>query len=150
MRRLRVVVVLSVLAVLWPAVAKAQQPRGRVGQDERDQRVARVINDCEQRTNEFLRAVERAWGPDRHNGDELDRSAARLEQALNRIRNSWDRNHDYRRTRSNVGAAIDASRRVNRILSHHRLGPRVEQEWRAIRNELDNLAEVFEQSRIRW
>jgi hypothetical protein len=139
-----------VLAMLWPAVAKAQPPRGRGGQDDRSQRIARVIADCEGRTNDFLRAVERAWGRDRHNGDELDRSAARLERALNRIRDSWNREHDYRRTRSNIGPAIDAGREINRILSHHRLGTHVEREWGAIRSELNNLADVFEQPRIRW
>jgi hypothetical protein len=143
--------VVVALAVLLPAVAKAQPPRGRGrGQDERSQRIGRVINDCEQRTNEFLRAVERAWGRDRHNGDELDRSAARLERALNRIRDSWNRDYDYRRTRTNVGPAIDAGREINRIMAHHRLGQRVDREWRAIRSEIDNLAEVFEQPRIRW
>jgi len=138
-----------VLALLLPVAAKAQS-RGRNGRDDRSERIARVIGDCEQRTNEFLKAVESAWGRERHNNDQLDRDAARLEQALNRVRDSWNRNHDYGRTRGNIGAAITAGRNVNRTLSHHRLGPRVTQEWGAIKTELDNLAEVFEQPRIRW
>lgn len=141
-----------VLALLWPAVAKAQPPRDRGGRgrDDRSERIARVIGDCEARTNEFRRAVERAWGRERHNNDELDRNAARLERALNRIRDSWNREHDYRRTRANVGAATDSGRDIDRILRRHRLGPRVEREWGAIRSELNNLADVFEQPRIRW
>ncbi len=141
--------VVMALALLWPAVAKAQPGRGR-GPEGRDERIARVIRDCEERTNDFLRAVEHAWGTDRHTGDRLDREAARLEQALNRIRDSWNRDRDYRRTRGYVGTAVDAGRQVNRILRDHRLGPRVQREWGAIRNELNNLAEVFEQPRIRW
>jgi hypothetical protein len=145
----KVVPVVIALALLWPAVAKAQPRRGG-GPDNRDERIARVIQDCEDRTNDFLRAVEHAWGRDRHQGDPLDREAARLEQALNRIRDSWNREHNYRRTRGYVGTAIDAGKRVNRLLPRHRLGPRVEREWAAIRAELDHLAEVFEQPRSRW
>ncbi len=149
MRIKKVVPVVMALALLWPAVAKAQ-PRGGRGPDGRDERIARVIRDCEDRTNDFLRAVEQAWGRDRHQGDPLDREAARLERTLNAIRDSWNRDHDYRRTRRLVGAATDAGRSVNRLLARHRVGPRVEREWTAIRAELNNLAEVFEQPKIRW
>jgi hypothetical protein len=145
----KVVPVVLALALLWPALAKAQPGRGR-GAENRDERIARVIQDCEDRTNDFLRAVEQAWGHDRHQGDPLDREAARLEQALNRIRDSWNRGHNYRQARGYVGAAIDAGKRVNRLLPRHRLGPHVEREWAAIRAELNNLAEVFEQPQIRW
>ncbi len=138
------------LALLWPVVAKAQPRRDRGDRDDRGERIARVIRDCEDRTNDFKRAVDRSWGRERHSGDELDRSAARLERAMNRIRDSWNRDRDYRRTRGNVGAAIDAGKDVNRILRRHRLGSHVEREWGAIKSELTNLAEVFEQPRIRW
>jgi DNA repair ATPase RecN len=138
-----------VLALLLPVVAKAQS-RGRNGRDNRSERIAQVIRDCEQRTNEFLKAVEGAWGRERHTSDELDRTASKLERTLNRVRDSWNRDHDYGRTRGNIGAALDAGRDVNRTLSRHRLNQRVSREWGAIRTELDNLAEVFEQPRIRW
>jgi hypothetical protein len=138
-----------VLALLLPVAAKAQ--RGRSGRgDDRSERIARVIGDCEQRTNEFLKAVESAWGRERHNNDELDLNAAKLERALNRVRDSWDRDHDYGRTRGNIGAAINAGRDVNRTMSHHRLSQHVSREWGAIKTELNNLADVFEQPRIRW
>jgi hypothetical protein len=144
------VLLVIALTLLWPAVAKAQPRRGRMGRDDQGERIARVIRDCEQRTNDFLQAVERAWGRERHSGDELDRGAVRLERALNRVRDSWNRDHDYRRTRGSVGAATDAGRDINRLLRRHRLNSRVEREWMAIRTELDNLAEVFQQPRIRW
>jgi hypothetical protein len=137
-------------AMLWPAMAMAQPRRDRDRRDERGERIDRVIRDCEARTNDFRQAVGRAWGRDRHNGDELDRAAERLERSLNRLRESWNRDRDYRRTRGNVGAAIDAGQDVNRILRRHRLSSRVGREWGGIRNELNNLAEVFEQPRVRW
>lgn len=142
----RFVPLFMALVLLIPVVAQAQRYRER----ERGERIARVIRDCEDRTDDFLRAVQRSWGRDRHSDDELDRSAARLERSLNRVRDAWNRDRDYERTRRNVGAAIEAGRDVNRILRHHRLGSRVEREWGPIKSELNNLAEVFEQPRIRW
>jgi hypothetical protein len=144
---------LVALILLLPVVANAQYgDRDRDHdrrRDERGERIARVIRDCQDRTNDFRGAVNRSWG-ERHREDDLDRGAARLERSLNRIRDSWNRDRDYERTRRNVGAAIEAGRDVNRILRHHRAGPRLEREWGAIRSELNNLAEVFEQPRIRW
>ena len=70
----KVAPIVMALALVWPVVAKAQPRRG--GPQGRDERIARVIKDCEQRTDDFLRAVERAWGRDRHEGDPLDRDAA--------------------------------------------------------------------------
>jgi len=138
------------LVLLVPVMAQAQRHRDRDRRDERGERIARVIRDCEDRTDDFLRAVQRSWGRERHSGDELDRSAAQLERALNRVRDAWNRDRDYERTRRSVGAAISAGRDVNRILRRHRMGSRVEREWGPIKTELNNLAEVFEQPQIRW
>ena len=140
---------LMALAVLWPAAAQAQPQRGRDRGDRRE-RIGRVIADCEERTNAFLTAVQRAWGRESHSEDELDRNAAKLERALNRIRDGWNRDHDYNRTRANVGAALEAGRQINRTLARHRMRTRVADEWQAIRSELNNLAEVFEQPPIKW
>jgi hypothetical protein len=140
------------VVLLWPAVASAQSTAGRAtGPNDKVERVARVIRDCEVRTNDFRQAVERAWGRTRRsNNDELDRSAVRLERALNRVRDAWNRDQDFRRARGYVGAAIEAGKGVNRALSRHRLSSRLSPEWKAIKAELMNLAEIFEQPPIRW
>jgi|WetSurMetagenome_2_1015567.scaffolds.fasta_scaffold43260_2 hypothetical protein len=139
--------------LLSPVAANAQRRRGldrdRI-RDARSERIAGVIRDCEDRTDEFLRAVERAWGTERHVGDQLDRDASRLERAMNRIRDSWNRDRDYNRTRGLVGTATGAGRDINRTLHRHRIAPRVEREWGAIRDELNQLAEIFDQPKIRW
>lgn len=144
----------AALTLLWPAIVQAQHRDDRDDRyrddRHRGERIDRVIRDCEDRTDDFLRAVDRSWGRERHYHDELDREAARLERALNRIRESWNRDRDYRRTRINVGAAIDAGKGVNRILRYHRFRERLRDEWEGIRRELNNLAEAFEQPRIRW
>jgi hypothetical protein len=146
------------LALLSPAVSGAQPRRDadRRRGAERAERIARVIADCERRTDEFLRAVERARQRDRRENrasvrdDDLTRAASRMERALNRIRDSWNRDRDFNRTRGHVGTATSAGQDVNRILRRHRLSSYVEREWAAIRNELNNLADVFDERPIRW
>ena len=145
----------AALAILLPAIALAQGRRETgMQRGERTERISRVITDCEQRTNEFHRAIERALERSEFRGtlrqDSLNRDAGRLERELNRIRESWNRDHDPVRTRRFVGAAISAGRDINRSMAHHRLSPYVQTEWGAIRSELNNLAEVFDQPRIRW
>jgi hypothetical protein len=146
------VLVALAVVMLWPAAATAQPTRGRAtGRDDKVDRISRIIGDCERRTNDLKQAVNRAWGRgDRRNNDELDRNAILLERALNRVRVTWDRAHEYQRTRGTIGPAIEAGRAVNRTLSGHRLSSRLIQEWKAIKSELMNLAEIFEQPPIRW
>ena len=141
---------LAALTLLFPVIASAQHHDHDGHRDERGARIARVIRDCEDRTDDFKRAVNNSWGHDRHREDELDRSAASLERSLNRIRDSWNHDHDYERTRRNVGAAIDSGREINRILRSHRNRSHLDREWGAIKSELNNLADVFEQPHIRW
>jgi hypothetical protein len=145
----------AALAILLPAIALAQGRRDPgMQRGDRGERIARIIADCEQRTNEFHRAIERAQQRSEFRGrqqeDSLNRDASRLERELNIIRDSWNREHNPIRTRRYVGAAITAGRNINRALARHRLSPYVQTEWGAIRIELNNLAEVFEQPRIRW
>src|ERR1035437_5276068 len=83
------VLLVVALVLLLPATSGAQRSRDR-GSDRRE-RIARVIADCEQRTNEFQRAVQRAREHSRSREDDLERDATRLERALNKIRESWNR-----------------------------------------------------------
>jgi hypothetical protein len=145
------VLLVLALVLLLPAASRAQRSRDR-DSDRRARfaRIARVIADCEQRTNEFQRAVQKARGRTRYREDDLDRHATRLERALNKIRESWNRDHDVERTRAYLGDAISVGRDINQTLARHELRSHVQKEWDAIRSELNNLAEVFGERRIRW
>jgi DNA anti-recombination protein RmuC len=136
------------LVLLLPAASRAQRSRDR--DSDRRERIARVIADCEQRTNEFQRAVRNARERTRYRDDDLGRHATRLERALNKIRESWNREHDVARTRAYLGDAISAGRDINQTMARHELRSHVQKEWEAIRSELNNLAEVFGERRIRW
>jgi hypothetical protein len=142
------------VAAMFLLFAGNVQAGGRNNRDnqraDRHERIGQVIKDCEQRTNEFLRAVDKAWGRDRQKNDKLDRNAEKLERAMNQVRDSWNRNRNFDRTRSKVNAALSAGQNINKTLQHHRLNQHVLREWEAIRAELDHLADVFEYSPTRW
>ena len=146
---------LVIAAALLPGILSAQPPRRDPPRDrDRGGNISRVIADCESRTNEFRRALREALDRSALDGsrreDELNRDAGRLEQAMNRVREAWNREHDPGRTRRSVDDAILAGQDINRTMVRRRLNPNVQRQWDTVRRELNRLAEVFELPRIRW
>lgn len=82
--------------------------------------------------------------------DRLNEEAKRLDHAVSRLRESWNREHDVGRSRMHVAQAIDAGRSINRALEHHAVHGRIQGEWDALRSELNLLAEVFGEPQIDW
>lgn len=140
------------VALLLPGILAAQRdypPRDRRGPD-----ISRVVADCEERTNQFrvsLRAaLDRSGLSGSQREDQLNVDALRLERAMNKVREAWNREHDPGRTRHFVDDAISAGQDINRTMVRRRLNPDVQRQWDAVRGELNRLAEAFELPRIRW
>jgi hypothetical protein len=129
-------------------------PDDRRDHDERRGRVAGIIADCERRTDEFKVALKRALDRSPLGGtrreDDLNRDAAKLERAMNRLRDSWNADRDFERSRKHLNVALSAGQDINRSMSRHRLRGNVQREWDVVRNELNRLAEVFREPKIRW
>ena len=146
----------AIAVALMPGILPAQPRQGGPppGAIERRGNISRVIADCEDRTNDFKRslrmALDRSALNDTQREDELNRDASRLERAMNRVRESWNLEHDPSRTRRSVGEAISAGQDINRTMVRRRLNPDVQRQWDIVRGELNRLAEVFELPRIRW
>lgn len=145
---------LAIAVALLPGILSAQPRRGIPPGPERVGNISRVIADCESRTNEFKRslraALDRSSLNNTNREDELNRDANRLEQAMNRVRESWNLEHDPSRTRRPVGDAIAAGQSINRTMIRRRLDPEVQRQWDIVRGELNRLAEAFELPKIRW
>jgi len=142
------------VAVLIPGILAAQPrrdypPRGGRGVD-----IARVVADCEERTNQFRVSLRAALDRSALNGtqreDQLNVDAMRLERSMNMVREAWNRERDVGRTRHFVSDAIAVGQDINRTMVRRRLNPGVQRQWDAVRNELNRLAEAFELPRIRW
>ena len=145
------------VALLLPLGLNAQgyqRDRDRRDQDERRGRVARIIADLERRTNEFhgalRRAIDRSPLDGTHREDELNRDASKLEHAANRLRESWNAERDFERSRRHLAVALSAGQDINHTMSRHRLRGHVQREWDDVRRELNQLAEVFREPPIRW
>ena len=126
----------------------------RRDQDERRGRVAGIIADCEQRTNEFTVALKRNLDRSPLDGtrreDRLNQNASKLEHAMNRLRDSWNADRDFERSRRHLRVALSAGQDIHRTMSKHQLRGHVQREWDVVRNELNRLAEVFKEPKIRW
>lgn len=115
----------------------------------------KVINDCERRTNDFKKTLDSALarnavrlGEGRE--QQLNRDADRLENQMDKVGDSWNRDHDLNKTRGNVAAAIAVAQDINRTMRNWPRGDNVAQEWAAVKTELNRLAQTFNLPRINW
>jgi hypothetical protein len=124
-------------------------PSGRRGGD-----IARVVRDLDERTSVFERsfrhALERSDYRGSYRQDELVRHANALDQSVSRVRESWNRGHNVEKTRHFVDEAIHASRSINSVMNRNRFYPGLQEQWSAVRGELNRLAEAFGLPRLRW
>jgi hypothetical protein len=137
--------------LLLPAQAQFRYRSERGWQFEE---TTRLINDCERRTNDFRGTLRHAinQSPLDHSRreEQLNRDADRLENALDHVGDSWNRDHDPGKTRRFVAEAIGVSTEINRTMLRWHLNPQAEREWDAVRTELNQLAATFGLRPIRW
>jgi hypothetical protein len=125
------------------ASAQARRPAGVNKVDE----TTKVINDCEKRTNTFKRSVRLKVKGDAPN---LQRDTDQLEEALNKVGDSWNRDHDPQKTRGFVTASITVGQTINRYMTTFHGDADLATQWTAVRAELNRLAQTFGLPAIRW
>jgi len=157
MKRTHIAALLTALLFAPGLGAQGYRDHGRPADrdfEDRRGRVTGIIADCERRTDEFKVALRRALDHSRLDGtrkeDELNRAASVLEKAMNRLRESWNADRDFERSRRHLSVALNAGRDLNRTLSRHRLRGDIQREWDIVKDELNRLAEVFREPKIRW
>src|SRR5262245_38607259 len=143
---------ISVLTLAFTLVVSAQIRRGNVG--GKVDETTRIINDCEQRTNSFKKTLDRALGRDNVRAgqgreDQLNRNASNLENALDKVGDSWNRDHNMDKTRGYVRTAIGFANDINVAMRNWNMGGDAESEWSAVRAELNRLAQTFNLPRVR-
>jgi hypothetical protein len=112
------------------------------------QQTTNIINDCEKRSNKFKKTLDKALGHDNVRAgqareDQLNNDADRLENAMDKVGDSWNKDHSIQKTRAYVTAAIANGNDINRAMRTWKMGGDAETEWAALRNELNNLARTF-------
>ena len=145
------------LSLLAAVPAEAQRyPGSRPGSGSaasRVQLITRVINDCEDRTDDFRKSLRRALNDsrlDRTQGErELNRKADQLERALDRVGKSWNKDRDISKTRRYTREAIDAGRDIDKAVRVFRLNRDTERDWSVVRTQLNILARSFDLAELR-
>jgi hypothetical protein len=116
--------------------------------------ISGVVRDCDQRATEFRSALARALDRSRLDGtrseDRLNEHAKRLDVAISRLRESWNREREPEKSREHVREAVAAAREINWAIQTHQLRGRIQHEWDVLRAELNRLAEAFHEPQIRW
>jgi hypothetical protein len=116
--------------------------------------IAVIVRDCDLRGTEFRSAVARALDRSSLDGtrteDQLNEHTKRLDVAIHRLRESWNREHDPERSREQVREAVAAARDLNWVIEADQVRGRVQHEWDRLRAELNRLADIFHEPQIRW
>jgi hypothetical protein len=126
--------------------AEAQQGRYR-GDSYTKADVARIIERVETKSDAFVRAFDQAMDRSRLDGsareDQMNQQVRQLEQKIDALRSEFDRRDQWQETRDNVHAVLRQADEVERFMLNHRLRADVEQQWRAVREDLSKLAGVY-------
>ena len=141
---MRSFVLAGALTTLAMATSLAQVRRGSASVNETTQ----IINDCERRTNSFKKTLDRALARDNVRAGEgrenqLNQNAERLENQMDKVGDSWNKDHSLDRTRDHVRAAIALANDINVAMRNWNMGGDAENQWAAVRAELNRLAQKF-------
>jgi hypothetical protein len=138
-------------ALAMPAAAQYSRPAAPPGMSVRA--ITEIINNCENRTDDFRKSLRRAINDSALNNSSreatLRRRADQLERALDRTGDSWNRDKDLEKTKRYVREALEAGRDINVTIRNWRLDSGTEREWSILRVQLNALARAFRLTGIR-
>ena len=131
--------IISMAILLLPVEGQIRRGGGKINE------TTQIINDCERRTNQFRRTLDKALARDNVRAgqgreDQLNREAGQLHDAMARTGDTWNRDHDLNRARNNVTAAIVIARDIDKSMRNWSMGGDAESQWAAVRTELNRLA----------
>jgi hypothetical protein len=81
--------------------------------------------------------------------DNLNQRARDLENALDVLRQEFDRTDRYQDTRSQVSNVLNVAEDINRAVRNRRLRGNTERLWSRVRSELNSLASVYNLRQLR-
>lgn len=131
------------------AISDVRRPvRGSSQMDE----TTRIINDCQSRINSFRKTLDRTLAGNSFqaggNEEKLSRQASKLQDALGKVGDSWEKNHDLNKSRGSVRSAISIATDINKTMRKGSPGTSAENEWASIRDRLNQLAHTFGVARV--
>ena len=129
------------------APAQVRRPATGAAGGNKVEETTNIINDCEKRTNVFKRDVRLKL---KGGAPKLQRDADSLEESMNKVGDSWNRDHDPQKTRGFVTASIAVGQQINGYFTTIKGSGDLTNQWAAVRTELNRLAQTFGLPAIRW
>ena len=128
--------------------AEAQRRRGYT-----KAQVEQIIRRVENQTDRFVRSFDRSLDQSRADGtrreDTLNQRARDLENAVDVLRQEFDRTDRYQETRAQVSGVLSVAEDINRAVRRRNLRGNTERLWSRVRSELNALASVYNLQRLR-
>jgi hypothetical protein len=148
---------MTAIALLMVAVAsipaEAQYSRRGRGRGYTKGQVEQIIRRLENQSDRFVRSFDRSLDNSRVDGtmreDNLNQRARDLENALDILRQEFDRTDRYQDTRSQVSSVLNVAEDINRAVRNRRLRGNTERLWARVRTELNTLASVYNLRQLR-
>lgn len=150
-------VIMAAVAFLMVASAsipaEAQYSRRARGTGYSKAQVEQIIRRLENQSDRFVRSFDRSLDNSRVDGtrreDNLNQRARDLENALDLLRQEFDRTDRYQETRSQVSSVLNVAEDINRAVRNRRLRGNTERLWARVRTEMNTLASVYNLRQLR-
>src|ERR1051326_878213 len=139
------------IATLFLAAASQVQAQV-IGQPYRlsDKEIERMLKQVENQTKTFRKSLDRSLDHSRVNGtrreDDINAFVKAFEEQTKHLH---DRFNGHRSVAADVQAVLDRAAAIDGFMARQRLGGRAEQDWLALRGNLDELAQAYNVS-WRW
>lgn len=141
------------MVALMSIPAAAQYGSRSRGRGYSKAQVEQIIRRLENQSDRFVRSFDRSLDNSRADGtmreDNLNQRARDLENALDMLRQEFDRRDRYQDTRSQVSSVLNVAEDINRAVRNRRLRGNTERLWSRVRSELNTLASVYNLRQLR-
>ena len=132
------------LSALSVAAQDRRGPRGRVYTKAE---VNELIKVAEDRSDQFIKIFDKALDKSALNGtereDRVNERAKDLEKSMDELRKEFDKRESYVETKPQMRAVLTIARDINEVMLRRNLRADVEEQWNALRRELNILASVY-------
>jgi len=143
--RTKVLLVLALGVLVLPVEAQVRRgPRGRIYTRAE---VNELIKTAEDRSDRFMKLFDKALDKSVLDGtqreDRLNERVKDFEKAMDKLRKEFDKRESYIDTKPQMQDVLTIARDINAVMLRRNLRADVEEEWAALRRELNVLASVY-------
>lgn len=133
--------------VVFNSVEASAQRRVRATNRMAKAEVDRIIKNVEERVDRFVSQFNDSLDRSRLNGtrreDNLNERARDLESATDELRREFDRRDTWQENKAEVRKCLNIASDIDVAMRNRKLGAGTENNWRAVRTELNSLARVY-------